>query len=141
MQSRKPGRLPADSRPEFDGIDVDHALSGSSRSSEQGQASCDSHVLVGANHKSTTGSSSALALLNGQHRSDSGSGFPSSLNLHLTEPQTHSAPPISRGHRKSAEVPSASTTVSSDKRRSMAMTLLASYASAVTLACLYLIML
>ncbi|MEZ6144373.1 MAG: hypothetical protein R3B91_02850 [Planctomycetaceae bacterium] len=84
---------------------------------------------------------SALALLNGLHRSDSGSGFPSSLNLHLTEPQAHNASPISRGHQKSVGVPSASTTVSSDKRQRMAMTLLASYASAVTLACLYLIML
>jgi len=165
MRSRDHGRRPADSRPDFDGIDEDASPQGTPWESQRSDSSSDSHVVLGrkssgdlrheraeplvtdshilaeSNHSSADEGSSELPLLNGPHRSDKSSELPSSFDLQLSEAETQTSDrPTGRKNRKDAGTRHGSPTESADKRRRMLLILLASYASAVTLACLYLLM-
>ncbi len=165
MRSRNHGRRPADSRPDFEGIDVQASPEGTPWTSERSDSSSDghailgrktsadlrheraepqvtdSHVLAGSNHSSTNEGSSELPVLNGPHRSDKSSELPSSLDLQLSEAEMQTSDrPTGRKKRKDAGTLQGSPTESTDKRRQLLLILLASYASAVTLACLYLLM-
>ena len=99
----------------------------------------DSHVFAGPHRESSDPGGSEVPALKTSDKCRSSSEVPSQRNMQLEGDEIDSES-TSPSHSKASGTSSSTSAYATDKRHRTTMILLASYASAVTLACVYLIM-